>query len=744
MEEGILDGVRIVDASQAIAGPMASRLLAEAGADVIKVEPPEGDRTRRLNPSGFASWNRSKRGVVIDLDDPFGRERLLSLLADADVFINDFGPKRAQDLAMDDAALTRRYPRLVVATVTGFPAGHAEADGYNDDLLVQARLGLMDEVTSYRGGPAYSRYALPSWNAAHLLAAGILARLNLRLQTGSGGVVRTSLAQGFWANMTMLWNRAERPVQQLGPGLLRPLQHSLARLCGDGEYIVQGTADIPAMREALARLDPPGVFEDPDDTSRALLTKPASEWVRLFGEAEEQCMQVLRPGECLRYPQVVTNGYSSQVVDPEFGNTIQPGPPFRTEPRSRVTSGAPVLDPTLDARFESSAHPCAAPVLDGVSERRYPLEGLRVLDFGMFLAGPFGPQCLADMGADVIKVEPITGDRMRGNDMTFVGCQRNKRSLALDLRDPRSRPVLESLVRWADVVHHNLRRPAAAKLALDADSIRAINPDAVFCHVSTYGPDGPMSDWPGVDFSGAAASGWMWEGAGQGNQPIWYPWGYMDFQCAFSSLVATLLGLYRRTATGLGSQVSASLLGAATNTTDRLLLADGPISEGPTLDSYQTGISPGYRIYECIGGWIAVGADINSSMRELRIAAGVDRDDELPEAFLQREAAEMEKVLSEMGVPTALVALDQREEFFDDSRNSENGWSVKYEHPNYGSFEQPGAYWSFGDLGVRLAAPPPTTGQHSRQVLLDIGVPPATVDDLFAQGVVVTDEPARR
>src|SRR5271156_6746326 len=100
-----------------------------------------------------------------------------------------------------------------------------------------------------------------------------------------------------------------------------------------------------------------------------------------------------------------------------------------------------------------------------------PLEGLRVRDFGQYLAGPLGPMLLADLGADVIKVESVNGDPMRWAAFAFMAANRNKRSLALQLKDPAARPVVEALVRQADVVHHNLRMPAATKLALDYASL---------------------------------------------------------------------------------------------------------------------------------------------------------------------------------------------------------------------------------------------------------------------------------
>src|SRR3974390_491279 len=186
----ILDGIRIVDWSEYIAGPVATRLLAEAGADVVKVESPIGDRARWLNPTGFAAWNRSKRNVVLDFDCKEGKVELEALLKDADVFVHEFTPQRAEELDVDDDSLAARHPSLIVASITGMPFDHPDVELLsNDDFIVQAQVGMLSEVPGLREGPTFVSLPLPSWHAVYLLAAGIVARLELRTRTGRSGAV---------------------------------------------------------------------------------------------------------------------------------------------------------------------------------------------------------------------------------------------------------------------------------------------------------------------------------------------------------------------------------------------------------------------------------------------------------------------------------------------------------------------------------------------------------------------------
>jgi crotonobetainyl-CoA:carnitine CoA-transferase CaiB-like acyl-CoA transferase len=142
--------VRVVDASTGLAGPFATRLLAEAGAEVISIEPPGGDPLRTTHPAAFASWQRSKRSAVLALDDPAIRDGLLN---QCDVFVHGWTQAAARALGLDDVALADRHPHLIVASATSYPSDHPDSDLPAHDILVQARLGAMDEEIGYRAGP---------------------------------------------------------------------------------------------------------------------------------------------------------------------------------------------------------------------------------------------------------------------------------------------------------------------------------------------------------------------------------------------------------------------------------------------------------------------------------------------------------------------------------------------------------------------------------------------------------------
>ncbi|HEV3133764.1 MAG TPA: CoA transferase, partial [Acidimicrobiia bacterium] len=140
-----------------------------------------------------------------------------------------------------------------------------------------------------------------------------------------------------------------------------------------------------------------------------------------------------------------------------------------------------------------------------------PLDGLRLIDFGQYLAGPFGPMILADLGMDVIKVEPATGDGMRMAGKPFFGCQRGKRDIALNIKMPEGRELALELVRRADAVHHNMTKGTATKLGIDYEACKTVKPDIVYCNTYAYGLEGPLSHFGGLDPLYQAAAGLEYE-----------------------------------------------------------------------------------------------------------------------------------------------------------------------------------------------------------------------------------------
>ncbi len=390
-----------------------------------------------------------------------------------------------------------------------------------------------------------------------------------------------------------------------------------------------------------------------------------------------------------------------------------------------------------------------------------PLEGLRVLDFGQFLAGPFGPMLLADLGADVIKIEPTRGDGMRGTVVgSFMGCQRGKRDIAIDLKQPDGLALALELVATADVVHHNMTLGTADRLGVGYEQCKAVRPDILYCNTFMYGAEGPLAHLGGLDPLAQAASGIEWEEGpvAEGNPPLWYRYGHGDVAAAMPSVTALLIALYHRNRTGEGQFMWASLFhGAMLYTADSWLAEDGTPSPRPTLDREQLGLGALYRLYETQDGWLQLAAVRDEHwpavcrvvgrpelVDDARFATGSDREKYraeltalLAECFARDLAVNWRRGLRGAGVPAevSVDTWDGETILFDDDL-VRLGLVAEYVHPILGNVRQFGNLITFSDTPGRQERAAPMLGQHTREILGELGYDDAAIDDYHARGVV--------
>src|SRR6478672_11866091 len=381
----------------------------------------------------------------------------------------------------------------------------------------------------------------------------------------------------------------------------------------------------------------------------------------------------------------------------------------------------------------------------------YALEGVRLIDFGQYLAGPFGPMVIGDLGADVIKVEPVTGDGMRFANQPFFGCQRGKRDIALDLKSERGHEIALQLVEHADIVHHNMTAGVANKLGIGYADAKAVNPDVVYCNTWAYGLEGPLARFGGLDPLYQAATGLEYEAGAThtGNDPLYYRFGMCDAANAMLSVVGVLAALYHQRTTGEGQELWTSLMdGGAVFSSDTLLRADGTPEYRPKLDAGQHGFGPGYRLYETQDGWIQIAALRDEHWDALCRAAGVseghehapDRDavePQLEAAIRTKPSVSLSHVLDDAGVPNEIpVDVQGGMLALYDADVERLGMVVDYEHPIMGAMRQFGHLINFSDTPGRIYGPAPRVGEHSREILEELGYRGTQMDDLKAAGVV--------
>ncbi len=723
----MLNDLRIVEMSEGMAAQVAGLMLCEIGADVLKIERPGGEPAR--GSAHFANWNRGKRSLELDFTTAEGLASLKARLAGADVLLHQFTPGMASAYGLDDASLAAEFPQLVVCGITGSPYNHPDVERSDDELLVAARLGALYENDGYRGGPIVWRYRAGGWAAAHLAAAGILARLVMRLESGKGGPAHTSILQGYLIMQSLLWGRnsegpmPDPPIFPFGP---RPQSMQLFE-CQGGDYmqVMDPTrqfdwASLPTMWDVLAE----GLDIDTEEGLReAFRRRPRDVWVADLRAADVAVEPSLPMGEVLRHEEAVTNGYVVEVDDPELGHTIQPNIPFHSDAPLKTGRPAPRRGEGGERAFAPS------PVALGKgADAPHPLAGARVIDLGMFLAGPMAPSMMGDMGADVIKIEALTGDRVRFMHRYYQAASRSKRSIALDLTKPEAQEILARLVKWAEVVHHNMRFKGAEKLGLTEEGLKRYNPEVAFSYVSAYGQKGARGNWPGYDSIFNAIAGWEFENAGEGNPPMFNRPGTMDVMSALSCLVGCMASLYAKRATGKGYMTQTSLLGVSVfSQGEHLILPDGSMSHTTRLNHDQTGFGPYHRIFEASDHWIAIAAHSDTEQAGVRSVLGGDEAG-FAAAAKARTAADLLAALEKAGVPSDLVTFENAMyRFFDNPLNRELGLISALPHPEYGIVEQPGAFWCFPDIEMKIDRCCPAIGQHTDEIMREMGFSDAEI-----------------
>ena len=385
-----------------------------------------------------------------------------------------------------------------------------------------------------------------------------------------------------------------------------------------------------------------------------------------------------------------------------------------------------------------------------------PLAGVLVLDFGLAIAGPFGPQILADLGATVLKITTRDFDL---TDAIYVGSSHGKEALALDLKDPQGQEIARRLIARADVVHHNMRTGVAERLGIGYEQARAINPAIVYCHTRGFERNGPRTALPGNDQMGHALAGTAYEAGGthHGTAPIWQMTAYGDTGNGIISAAAVVQALRHRERTGEGQFVHTSILNVCMLfNSSTYAHPDGTGPERDRIDAGQFGFGALRRLYETADGWLCLFVTDDEqwgSLCRVLEAAHLARDPrfadvasrrahdaelaaEIGSILIGKDAAHWWPALDEAGVPCEIASSTYARELFDDPDMHRRGWVARTAHADLGIVEHVAMPFSFSESSRQNLAGSPVTGQHSRPILRQLGYAEAAIDELVADGVV--------
>jgi crotonobetainyl-CoA:carnitine CoA-transferase CaiB-like acyl-CoA transferase len=765
-----LQGLRVVSIARRLPAKVLGMVLADNGAVVVELE-----TDAEVEPGWELAeqvWRRGKALV------PFEGSDAGELAGEADVLVTDHDPAELAAQGFDLDALTAQRPRLVVLQITGYPG--APPQGWSE-VLLWARRGMFWRQVGYREGPRMPTVLIASYAAAFNGMTALLAALRVRDLTGAGQRVETSLDDGLASQQALFWNWAERdrssdtPVDVHAGGMGRLVMESY--ICADGEWftIVSASKGAFSRLMALAGLDdriPPIPTDASSEIGQPIepwqlelihdalpaffAAKPRAEWLQILREHDIPAMPDLLPGEVYEHPQALENQLTL-LVDLPNGESVRaggavlkfsesaPAPAFVAE---RRVSKAQAL---ADLRDAAARSPQPAPPAAAAGPDRFPLAGLRVVDFGTFFAGPYAGRVLADLGADVIRIEPLSGCPMRytSGGRYFNAANHHKRTLAIDLKAAEARPVIERLAGWADVAMHNLRPGVAEAMGMGFEDLRRLNPRLIYCHLPAFGGLGPYRDLPGFEPLSSALTGVMMRHADCRYVGPYGSVGNMDQGNGLLAAVGILMALYRRDRTGAGQFVECPQMGAAIlHTLEVVRRSDGEIVDPLAIDEGQFGAVWWRRLYACRDGWLVVhawSAAARAALGELAGAADGDPTEALCAWAEARDAAEAVRVLRDRGVPVEPLAPPySNDDYFFDAENIRLGRVIEFGGlPRFGRYRELGQFWRFSSsplVGAAEGRMAPEIGGFSRQILLEQGFNAAEIQTLLSRGVV--GEPA--
>ena len=799
----LLDDLRVLDLSEGPIGGMTTMVLADFGADVVKVERPGGDPWRSV--ANAPMWLRGKRSAVLDLKTEEGRESLARLAEGADVVVTSARPGKAEALGAGYEQLSAINPALVYCAITGFgPEGpYAGYPGY--EAVVAARLGRMLTFSGLadREGPAYPAVQAGSHATSQAALHGILAALMAREESGRGQLVETSLLQGLFAYDLGGLFRAQLGDRfpELFAGLAMPVMPTLnyhALQTKDGRWLQFGNLMAHLFDNYLAAVDLADIFADPDyegspatwsDEARErlrdrmferMLERTADEWMETFIEHGGVAATPFQSTQqALDDPDLVLNEHVVEREHPTLGTVRQLGALARltSTPGAAGEAGpepgehtAEILAETVPVRPSVAATPASGP----------PLQGVTVLEFATVIAAPLGAAILADLGARVIKVEPIGGDPFRAMGIASLGagrCNGSKESIALDLKSAEGQEIVHSLAASTDIIIHNYRPGVPERLGIGYETLKAIRPELVYVYVNGYGRNGPGAHRPSTHpIPGAGLGGALMQ-MGEGMPPActtlpelreiarkFFRANELNPDPNTSVVVASasLLGLYARRRFGHGQEVFVDMFGANAwaNADDFIAYKGKP--PRPTLDRDLHGLGPTWRLYEAAEGWVLLGLavqpewesfceltarpDLASDPRfatpEARTANAGALAGALAELFAGRPADEWEALLATEGLGCVRADAAPVHEFI--ARNEHvaaNGLRVPAHSANFGEYERYGPLTAFSENTLELRGFP-LAGEQGDAILAELGYDPAAIDALRAKGVLWSETPA--
>jgi crotonobetainyl-CoA:carnitine CoA-transferase CaiB-like acyl-CoA transferase len=827
MSPKALDGLKVVEYAGMVSGPYCGKLLADMGADVIKVEPPGGDPSRQCGPfpggvkdpeksALFLYNNTSKRGIVLDIDKPEGLSAFKKLLVWADVFIDNQAAAYFEKRGLGWDELQKLNPGLTYCTITPYGRTGPRANAKGDELTIMHAGGEANllpvrsidlslppvKIGGYQAG----------YTAALQASVALMAVYLEKMKTGKGrmidvsmqeviinlllGVLHSSRYDGMtWCRVTDRPPAMGRMQTSDGYVVLGALDdhhfHALRELIGMPDWLKDDRWDDRVWRSTHLMEIAPQL----DDWMR---TQKKQEISRRIGDAAIPVGAVNTAQDVMNYEQYHARGYFTEVDHPRVGKYLYAGWPYKmTASPPAAHRPAPLLGEHTEEVFRDIINKAEAaapveirdwtnkiPALKQPFDERHenlPLQGLRVLEFCWVWAGPYATMLLANLGAEVIKIEGHTRtDLIRraikwpreepeasrlglNKGMSYNSINRNKKSITLDLSKKEGIALAKKLVAMSDIVIDNMRPDAMIKMGLGYEELRKIKPDLIDISTSGRGHEGPESKHLGFATIHQSIGGYTYISGHPEDHPTHGSPGNTDVINAVTTTYAALAAFHHRLNTGEGQFIDYSQCEGVTSMMGEQLLGylmTGVIPE--RMGNAHPEYAP-HNVYQCWGvdRWLALECHTDEEFRILarvigkpeltldpRFAAMVDRkknekelDRIISEWTRQRDRDWMVTELVNAGLACA-PSRDGKDIYADRHLQARN-FFVTIDHPERGELVLAGPPWKVS--GCQMPAiHAPLLGEHNELVFRELlHLTDAQLADLRRTGIIMK-EPIRK
>ena len=793
-----LDRYRALDLTD-LRGQLCGRVLADLGMEVIKVEPPEGDPVRRygsqrlrvgssFSPT-FAHLNANKKSVILDLEDEGSRGEFLQLVETVDVVLESFSPGYLDSMGIGYPSLARVNSSLVMASITGFGQTGPRANFVCTDIVTYAMSGLLHICGDSSLPPCKPPETQAYYFASLFAALGVVSALYRRVRTGWGDHVDVSMQEALatqegiirlYANEGKIQRREGSQHNYLAPASVFP--------CQDGHiFLYVSRRDWKDFLEVWSghppEIDGPEWIDNEFRHAHAkYLFEKVAEFTSRFKKDELtgflqshgiNCLPVNRPREFVADEHIRERQCFVQVEYPNSGTLIQLGAPFLLNGSRPPVRAAPSVGQHQGKLQAARSHTGAAAKGAGTPQDRQnhelPLSGMRILSFDHVLAGPYGMTLLAELGAEVIKVESHRGGldpfrhfgsaRDPNLSPRFLEFNRNKRSITVNLKHPEGPKVIRDLTRHCDAVVDNFSVGVMGRLGLDYDELRRVKPDIVVMRMPGLGCTGPKSHYATVGTNITAFTGftYLWNHAGHVDPPVGSQCVYPDYVSGVLAAILITSALLNRDRTETGAfielsqaEAAAYMIGASLITSVAFDKDAEPIGNS-SVDAAPQGCYPCQGddrwcvvSVETEGQWEALTStlghrDMLKDPRFSTVASRREHQEELDRRIAEwtreKNPYEVMDAFQRAGVPCGIVQSGK--DLATDHHLKERAFLVEQDNPRVGHVILPGFPMKFANHVMKPNWEFPELGRDNARVFEDLlGYSTERIDQLVRGGLL--------